>query len=270
MRSMLEMVSSGVRELDVLTGGWPRGCLSEICGSASSGSASVLLATLAATTLRQEVCALVDASDMFDPVSAATAGVNFEKLLWVRCDSSPKILPRRYRQTNIKRSVGNSQMIEVEQVLRVTDLLLQSGGFGLVIIDLGGVSFRTARRIPLASWVRFQRAVEHTPTVLLVVTPAPCAQTCATVLLNLRMDFAVGPLASQLKAGYPSFAKKPSAFTNQQSANTENGADVPGEGPAHMQLLYGLSVEAELLRSRLTKPVHSVRTAFKTKTIRAG
>src|SRR5271154_4432269 len=80
-----QMVPSGVREIDALTGGLPRGCLTEICGPASSGRTSVLLAALAAATQRQEVCALVDVSDAFNPRSAAAAEVNFERLLWVRC-----------------------------------------------------------------------------------------------------------------------------------------------------------------------------------------
>src|SRR6266849_6589521 len=59
VRPSPEMVSSGIREIDALTGGLPRGCLSEVCGSASSGRTSVLLAALAAATRREEVCALV-------------------------------------------------------------------------------------------------------------------------------------------------------------------------------------------------------------------
>ena len=54
VRSSPEMVSSGIREIDALTGGLPRGCLSEICGSASSGRTSVLLAALAAATRRRK------------------------------------------------------------------------------------------------------------------------------------------------------------------------------------------------------------------------
>jgi len=148
-----------------------------------------------------------------------------------------------------RKLADSSQMIPaVEQALRVTDLLLQSGGFGLVVIDLSGVPFHTARRIPLASWFRFQRAVEHTPTVLLAITPAPCAQTCATVLLRVKNQ--------SLVVGRRSLAKK-------------SGALAPNV-PAHTQLLEGLLLEAELLRSRLKKPVRSVSTAFETKAIRAG
>ena len=85
VRPAPEMVSSGIREIDELAGGLPRGCLSEICGPASSGRTSVLLAALAAATRREEVCALVDTTDALDAVSAAAAGVELEKLLWMRC-----------------------------------------------------------------------------------------------------------------------------------------------------------------------------------------
>src|SRR6202171_5107060 len=80
-----EMVSSGIPQLDSLTGGLARGCLTEICGTASSGRTSVLLFALARATQRGEVCALVDASDAFDPASAAAAGMEMSRLLWVRC-----------------------------------------------------------------------------------------------------------------------------------------------------------------------------------------
>jgi len=246
VRPAPEMVSSGVRELDALTGGLPRGCVTEVCGPASSGRTSLLLATLAAATKRQDICALVDVCDAFDPASAATAGMDFEKLLWVRCGT--KVLsPRRQRETppfrkeREKGALSDKQSVSetpVEQALRATDLLLQSGGFGLVVVDLSDVPMQLARKIPLTSWFRFQRAVEHTPTVLFVITPSPCAKTCATLLVKLQAE------------------KKLSAFR----------AQLLGRSPAHTQLLDGLQVQGELLRSRLErKPMQSVKAAFKTR-----
>jgi recombination protein RecA len=239
VRPAPQMVSCGVREIDALTGGLPRGCLTEICGPASSGRTSVLLAALAAATQRQEVCALVDVSDAFNPHSAAAAGVNFEKMLWVRCGRLQKqSSPQRHRGTEKNQTIEKP----VEQGLRVVDLLLQSGGFGLVIIDLGETPLKMARRIPLTSWFRFQRAVEHTPTVLFVISQVPCAQTCASLLLKVS-------------------GKKLSALSCQLSARTS---------PTHAQLLNGLQVQGELLRSRLErKPAGSVAVAFTTK-VRAG
>ena len=85
IRPAPEMVSCGIPALDALTGGLPRGCLTEICGPASSGRTTVLLAALAAATRRGEFCAVVDASDALDPRSAAAVGVELSRLLWVRC-----------------------------------------------------------------------------------------------------------------------------------------------------------------------------------------
>ena len=278
VRPAPEMVSSGIREMDALTGGFPRGCLTEVCGDASSGRTSVLLATLAAATQRQEVCALVDVSDAFDPGSAANAGVNFEKLLWIRCGTE-QTAAERHKNTahGVSRGFGikgtpalggrkrEHPGHDVEQALRVTDLLLQSGGFGLVIIDLGDVPFKTARRIPLASWFRFQRAVERTPTVLFVVTQAPCAQTCAALLLKVQSEKKLSAVSSQLSAQRNALDNvEGHGFSHAATASKESRALAP-EVPAHTQLLDGLHVEGELLRSRLRrKPVGSV-TAFSTK-----
>src|SRR5436853_2692761 len=99
---------SGVFEIDTLTGGGlPRGAITEICGSPSSGRTSLLLSVLAYATTKSEICVLVDASDSFDPASAVNTRVDFNRLLWIRC--------------------GNS----LERAFKATDLLLKSGGFGL-------------------------------------------------------------------------------------------------------------------------------------------
>src|SRR5438105_3997904 len=152
-RPWTETVSSGIAPIDWLTGagGLPRGALTEIFGPDSSGRTSLLLSLLAQMTAREEACALVDSTDAFDPHSARAAGVDLRRLLWVRCN-------------------------QVEQSLRVTDLLLQGGGFGLVAVDLGDVPPQVARRVPLACWFRFRRVVENTPTLLVVLEQSPYAK----------------------------------------------------------------------------------------------
>src|ERR1700752_3743421 len=67
IRPAPEMVTSGIPALDALTGGLPRGCLTEICGPASSGRTTILLTALAASPRRGEYCAVIDASDALDP-----------------------------------------------------------------------------------------------------------------------------------------------------------------------------------------------------------
>src|SRR5437660_5518185 len=140
IRAAPETVSSGILEIDNLIGGLPRGCLTEVCGPASSGRTSLLLGAIAAATQHQEICALVDTSDALDPPSAAAAGVDLERVLWVRCcDSSWRGQGfNRADKASLKTRAlvpeerrNNKAEGAVEQALRVTDLLLQSGGFGL-------------------------------------------------------------------------------------------------------------------------------------------
>jgi recombination protein RecA len=252
VRPSPEMLLSGIEEIDAITGGIPRGCLSEIYGSASSGKTSMLLTAIAAATRREETCVLIDASDSFDPESAAAAGVEFGKLLWVRCgEPTSSVGPqssalnaraddRRPKTEDFLLKRKSSNEYRLEQVLKSTDLVLQSGGFGMVALDLAGIPEKFVRRIPLASWFRFQRAVEHTKTALLVVSEFACAQTCAAIALKLETQL--------------------SAFGPQPSGT-----------PAHTQLLEGTRVEAELTRMRLErKPAGSVRAIFSTKAIRTG
>ena len=179
-RSAPELLPAGIASFDTAFGGIPRGCVTDIFGPASSGRTSLLLSLIAQATRREEFCALADASDAFDPVSAAAAGVTLERLLWIRCG-------------------GNA-----ENALKVTDLLLQAGGFGVVAMDLGDIAPETARRISLASWYRLRRAVENTPTALVVVERAPLARACAALALECaqnKVKWSGVPGCSQLLRG---------------------------------------------------------------------
>jgi hypothetical protein len=230
IRPQPEMVSTGIPDVDALSGGVPRGCLTEIWGGTSSGKTSVMLATIAVATGRGESCVLIDASDSFDPASGHAAGIDFRKLLWVRCGerSSASGSPRTQKSSERR----------LEQVLKATDLILQSGGFGLIVLDLAGITEKFARRIPLASWFRFQRAVEHTKSALLVVSQSPCAQTCAAMAIFIEQ----------------------STISIQQSAK-----------PAHAELLEKIQSVAEVVRSRWQrKPMQCVRANFETRVLSVG
>ena len=240
-------VSTGVAALDALTGGLPRGALSEITGPASSGRTGVMLVALAGATRRDEACALVDASDNFDPASAAAAGVDLERLLWVRCGERSCL-----RQDKRRSALGR-----LEQVLKVTDLLLQGGGFGMVVLDLGDIPVVSARRVPLTSWFRFRRAVEPTATVLLVIEREPCAKTCASLVVRLQRT------AVRVRNATP--ATKTESHGWKVLTNTEPA--VPSTNPVgHAALLQGMQLRAEVLRSwTQRKPVQSVRVDFESR-----
>ncbi len=201
-RNAFELVSTGIPEMDALVGGLPRGAMTEICGAAGSGRTSLLLASLAERTANGEVCALVDARDCFDPLTGDAAGIALGKLLWVRCQN-------------------------LDQALRATDLLIQAGGFGMVAVDLSDVPTRTVRHVPLNAWFRFRRAVEDTPTILLLLEQEPHAKTCASLVVRLEAGEARWAEASA--SCYP-FAK----------------------------LLCGFAVRTDVVRSRIQMPERRV------------
>ena len=158
-RRVSSSLPTGIPNLDALTGGLPRGAITEVCGPPSTGRTSIALAIISAATGQDEICALIDGKDSFDPSSGASAGIDLRRLLWVRCH-------------------------DVNQVLRSTDLLLHGGGFGLAVMDLSDLPAKALRAIPLAAWFRFQRVIEKTPTVLLLIGAESIAKSAASLVLR--------------------------------------------------------------------------------------
>jgi hypothetical protein len=78
----------------------------------------------------------------------------------------------------------SSDSPDLEQALKATDLLLQAGGFGLIVLDLADIPVSAARRIPLTTWFRFRRTVENTSTALVVVEEQPHAKSCASLVME--------------------------------------------------------------------------------------
>ena len=157
-----ERVPTGIASLDSSTGGLPRGAITEIAGSLSSGRTSIALSILAAGSDRGEACAFVDGMDAFDPASGAASGIDLRRLLWIRCRT-------------------------LDQTLRSTDLLLQGGGFGLVVADLSDLPQQNVRSVPLASWFRLQRVIENTPTSLLLLVRESVAKSAAALALHTSL-----------------------------------------------------------------------------------
>jgi len=80
------VAQTGVTTVDeVLEGGLPVGAITEMVGPESSGRTSLALSFIARVTQAANVCAWIDVSDVFNPESAAAAGVDLSRLLWVRC-----------------------------------------------------------------------------------------------------------------------------------------------------------------------------------------
>jgi hypothetical protein len=218
-----EIVPTGVGEIDSHLNGLPRGAITEIHGTASSGRTSLLLSALAVATTQEETCALVDASDTFDLSSAASARLDCDRLLWVRCGGS------------------------LERAFKATDLLLQSGGFGLVALNLADVAPKSARRIISSWWFRFRRAIESTPTALIVVTPVPCIRSCAALVWEVKNEGVVWPNSgldlknndATLTIGESREASTLNLSLVAESTSRLNSCSPP---PTHSHLLLGIRV----------------------------
>ena len=142
----------------LLAGGLPRGQLSEIAGAPSSGRTTLLLQALGAITRRGEIAALIDTGDRLDGAAALAAGIDFDRLLWVRGETGP-----------VDRVV--------DRAVKALNLVLQAGGFALVAIDLVDVPPQVLERLPFTTWLRVQRIVEGSDTACVLVGPEPLARS---------------------------------------------------------------------------------------------
>lgn len=223
------LVATGIAGLDeAMGGGLPRGEMSEVIGPRSSGRSSVMCAALAAVTGKGELAALVDAVDMFDPESGANAGIHLQRLLWIRGDAvsrhpappaGGRSLSSARRFPAAERAAAADPWTRVlDRAVKAVNLVLQAGGFDLVVLDLAEVPPEAIRRLPFTTWFRLQRTLEGSRTACLLVASAPIARGAGGVTLALQR----APAASSRWSGQP----------------------------GHVRLFLGLDVEVRIVRSR--------------------
>jgi hypothetical protein len=241
------MVPTGIPALDEqLGGGVPRGEISEMTGTRSSGRTSLLFALLAAATARGELVAVMDTCDTLDPQSAAAAGIDLRRLLWVRGEalSAGAALGRAPSGAG---QAGSDERCPidrlVERSLKALNLILQAGGFDIVALDLVDVPVVSIRRIPFPTWLRLHRVIEGSRTACVLVASEPVARSAGgvTIALGTRARAPSGVRPREVTAG------------RAEPADTRRGARVPGiwAGDAsHPRLFGGLMTEARLLSAR--------------------
>jgi len=157
-------------------GGFPRGQLSEIAGPPTSGRTTVLLQTIAAVTRRGELAAFVDTFDCLDVASVVGAGVDLERMLWIRGEGGPP-----------SGGFGGPGPHEraVDRALKALNLVLQAGGFAIAAIDLADVPPVALKRIPVTTWLRVQRTIEGSDTACVLIVPGPLARSAGGLTLTL-------------------------------------------------------------------------------------
>jgi hypothetical protein len=153
-------LATGIPALDeLLGGGLARGRLSELHGPLSSGRTSLALALLARATAAGEVVALVDTADAFHPASARSAGVQLERVLWVRPPG-------------------------VGVAVRASERLLQARGFAAIVLDATGCPAEWDA-LPAVVWQRLTRAAAAGDAALIVVSLRRVTGSHADLALQL-------------------------------------------------------------------------------------
>lgn len=147
--SLSTALSSGLAAL-------PQGAVTELIGDQSAGRAATMNYLLAEATLAGEIVAVVDSTDSFDAMSAHRSCADLRRLLWIQCGH------------------------RVDFAMKAADMIVHSGGFGLIVLDLCDARARDLNRIPISYWHRFRRAVQNTPSRLLVIAEQPLARSCAS------------------------------------------------------------------------------------------
>jgi hypothetical protein len=218
--------STGLPALDALLGGGiPRGQITELVGQASSGRTSVAFAILAEATARGEVAAYIDATDSLDPRSAQKAGIALERLLWVRVAAGARACPSpRGGDAGISRSTDGSRPTTIshagpqqdtgpqqgrrtaaadsrerlspavrfskkhDPAWQAVNLVASAGGFGVIVLDLGGVPKRKLREWQSRQWLRLRRAIEHSPAVLLILSSEHLASSISALVIEIARE----------------------------------------------------------------------------------
>ena len=158
---------TGVPQLDEpLRGGFHKGALAEIVAVRPGTGTTLLMTALIDRALGEnKFTAVIDGQDSLD---VTQLGGDLSRLLWVRCHSTG-------------------------EALKAADLLLRDGNLPLVLLDLVSNPAAQLRKIPATTWYRFQRLLEQTSAVCLVLVPRPMVAP-AQVRITLRSRFSIHAL----------------------------------------------------------------------------
>lgn len=188
-------LSSGLAPLDALIdGGIPRGRISEITGRAGSGKTSIAASFAAFATRRGEVAAWLDASGAFDPESMAAAGVELGRMLWasMKMKTTTSASPMARATLPYARFAAGPLARHQSAIVKAAQLVLEAGGFGLVVVDFG----EAPRALAHASALRIARAAERSGAAVIAIAPwRMCGTFAALSLAASRAETSFSRLA---------------------------------------------------------------------------
>lgn len=248
----------------MLEGGIPRGRISEIVGRRSCGKTSLAAAFISSSTRRGEVAAVIDLANAYDPSTMAEAGVDLARVLWVSVSSATlswervrervtetlQVSPQFFQSPNDAVAFPSRRRNPLSgtsrNFLRAAELVLEAGGFGLLVMDFGDRAFSLAQ----SSALRLSRMAERSGTAVLMLVNRPVCGTFAALTLDLasiQPIFSCGQFARSPRPNSKSSLKYISRPTRSLPRRIE------GERTAIMQLslFEGMEVSASLRRNKI-------------------
>jgi len=170
----------------MLVGGIIRRRVSEIIGYPGTGRTALAAAFAVSATRRGEIAAWIDGAGTFDPASIAAAGVDLNRLLWVSAREGTA------SRLNAATPFGRRRLT----ILKAAELVLDAGGFGLVVVDFGGLKYP----IPQSAALRLARAAERSGAAVIAIAARRMCGTFAALSLAIRR---ARPIFSRIARGLP-------------------------------------------------------------------
>jgi len=146
-------------------GGLKQGAVTEVVGPTSSGSLFIEI-MLRVLGREQAFGALFQAGASFHPQDVSSAALR--RLLWVRC----------------------SQPLAA---VKAVDLLLRDGNLRVLLLDLQFAPQRELQRIPASTWHRFQRLIEASGMVFVILSSRPMIEGAKTRIV-IRQRWSLGAM----------------------------------------------------------------------------
>ena len=193
-------LSTGLPQLDELLGGegLPVGRMSEFYGPASAGKTSLVSRIMAGVTGRGACVAYVDFFNSLSPEFLQSAGVELENVLWVRGTGAEPSGDNSARKNETcsgeDPEEDGREVIALRRALKQVEILMQSGNFTLVVLDVveppsvrGEYAPGPGRSmIPKVMWFRLQRAVEKSKSVLILISDRRLTSGASARVLYLQ------------------------------------------------------------------------------------
>jgi hypothetical protein len=157
---------------------------------------------------------------MFDPVSASANGIDFERMLWVRgepCSSSRVSLSCEY---------GTWQK-HLDRAVKALNIVLQAGGFGLVVLDLAEMAPRIIKRLPYTTWLRLHRIIEGSETACVLIGSEPIGRSAGGVTIQLASG-----CRPEARSPKPEASQIHARVVRSRALNTDHHVCVPVLAPA--------------------------------------